>query len=215
MSNEIWDWSFAYSVIPYLLSGFKITLIATLLSSILAFVLGLVWVLIRLARIPVITPIVIGFLEFLRSTPVLIQLYFLFYVLPTWGVAIPALTTGIIGLGLCTSAYVAEIYRAGIEEIPQGQWEASLTLGLPLRHVWGKIILPQAMKTTLPVLVNEIIAMFKLTAQLSTITVLEMAAQAKNIGSLEFRYIEPLTMAGIFYVTVCYSVSLWLRRLEK
>jgi len=134
--------------------------------------------------------------------------------LPTWGMSMPALTTGVIGLGLFYSAYAAEIYRAGIEELPVGQWEAALTMGLPLRRVWLGIVLPQAVRTVLPVLGNQVVAMFKETALLSTITVMELLAQAKNIGSIEFRYVEPLTLAGLFYLTISYVAARGLRRLE-
>jgi polar amino acid transport system permease protein len=210
-----WDWAFALSIIPELLTGIRVTIFATLMGSLLAFALGLVWVLIRLARIPVLTQLVVVFIEFVRGTPLLVQLYFLFYVLPTWGISLSALVTGIGGLGVFYSVYAAEIYRAGIEELPTGQWEAALTLGLPLRRVWLGVILPQAVRTVLPVLGNLVVAMFKETALLSTITVLEMAATAKNIGSIEFRYIEPLTLAGFFYFVISYTSARLLRRLEN
>lgn len=214
MSGFVWDWSFALSVVPDLLMGIRITIFATLVGSLLAFVLGLVWVVIRFAQIPVLTPVVVLFIQFVRGTPLLVQLYFLFYVLPTWGISLSALVTGILGLGLFYSAYAAEIYRAGIEEVPAGQWEASLTLGLPLWHLWLGIVLPQALRTVLPVLGNQVVAMFKETALLSTITVMEMAAEAKNIGSIEFRYIEPLTLAGFFYFIISYAASRMFRSLE-
>jgi len=214
MSGFAWDWHFAWSIVPFLLTGAKLTIIATVLGSVIAFVLGMVWALIRMTQIRILAPIVGLFVEFIRGTPLLIQLYFLFYVLPTWGMSMPALTTGVIGLGLFYSAYAAEIYRAGIEELPVGQWEAALTMGLPLRRVWLGIVLPQAVRTVLPVLGNQVVAMFKETALLSTITVMELLAQAKNIGSIEFRYVEPLTLAGLFYLTISYVAARGLRRLE-
>lgn len=214
MSGFTWDWGFALSIIPDLLIGLKITILATIAGSLLAFALGLVWVAIRLAQIPLLTKLVVLFIEFVRGTPLLVQLYFLFYVLPNWGLSLSALATGIIGIGLFYSAYAAEVYRAGIEELPPGQWEACLTLGLPLRHVWFGIVLPQAVRTVLPVLGNLVVAMFKETALLSTITVMEMAATAKNIGSIEFRYIEPLTLAGFFYFVISYASARLFRSLE-
>ncbi len=214
MSGFVWDWHFAWSVVPLLLTGAKLTIIATLFGSIVSFVLGLVWALVRMMRIRVLSPAVGLFVEFVRGTPLLVQLYFLFYVLPTWGLSLSALLTGILGIGLFYSAYTAEIYRSGIEDLPTGQWEASLTLGLPLRRVWFGIVLPQAIRTVWPMLGNQVVAMFKETALLSTITVLELLAQAKNIGSIEFRYIEPLTMAGAFYLVISYGAARVLRRFE-
>eukprot|EP01037_Dinobryon_pediforme_P002172 gene2172-2209_t len=210
-----WDWKFTLAIIPDLLTGLQITIFATLLGSLLAFALGLVWALIRLGRIPVLTPAVDFFVDFVRGTPLLIQVYFFFYVFPNWGVSLPALTTGILGIGLFYSASSAEIYRAGIEDLPPGQWEAALTLGLPLRHVWLGIVLPQVGRAILPMLGNQVVAMFKETSVLSTITVVEMLSQAKSIGSFEFRYVEPLTMAGIFYFVISYGAARALRTLEE
>jgi len=144
VSSFHWDWGFAWAILPELLQGLVVTVVATLLGSMVAFALGMVWAFVRVLRISLLTPSVSFFVEFIRGTPLLIQLYFLYYVLPTWGLTISALPTGIFGLGLFYSAYAAEIFRAGIEDLPAGQWEAALTLGLPVRRVWLGIILPQA-----------------------------------------------------------------------
>jgi polar amino acid transport system permease protein len=149
-----------------------------------------------------------------RGTPLLVQLYFVFYVLPKWGLSMPALVTGIAGLGIYYSATASEIYRAGIEELAAGQWEAALVLGLPIRRVWLGIVLPQAVKTVLPMLGNQVVAMFKETSLLSTITVIELLAESTSIGSIEFRYVEPLTMAGFFYFVISYTAARGIRRLE-
>ena len=214
MSTLDWDWSFAWSIVPALLMGAKITVIATMLGSLLAFALGLIWTLLRLMRIKLVTPAVELFVSFVRGTPLLVQLYFVFYVFPKWGLSMPALVTGIVGLGIYYSATASEIYRAGIEELAAGQWEAALVLGLPLRRVWLGIVLPQAVKTVLPVLGNQVVAMFKETSLLSTITVIELLAEATSIGSIEFRYVEPLTMAGFFYFVISYTAARGIRRLE-
>lgn len=214
MSSFDWDWHYAWSVVPLLLDGIRLTIIATLLGSIVAFLLGMVWTLLRMARIAVLTPVVALFVEFVRGTPLLVQLYFVFYVFPTWGISMSALATGILGLGVFYSAYAAEIYRAGIENLPAGQWEAALTLGLPLRRVWFGIVLPQAIRAILPVLGNQVIAMFKESALLSTITVMELLAQASNIGSINFRFVEPLTLAGAFYFVISYVAAKAVRGLE-
>jgi polar amino acid transport system permease protein len=168
----------------------------------------------RIAQLRIISPAVWLLVEFIRGTPLLIQLYFLFYVLPTWGLTVSALATGVIGLGLFFSAYTAEIYRAGIEDLPIGQWEAALTLGLPVRRAWIGIILPQAVRAVLPVLGNVVISMFKQTALLSTITVLELLAQGRSIGQMTYRFVEPLTLVGLFYFVVSYAAARGLRALE-
>jgi len=171
VSSFHWDWGFAWAILPELLRGLVVTVLATLLGSMVAFALGMVWTLVRVLRIPFLTPSVSFFVDFIRGTPLLIQLYFLYYVLPTWGLTISALPTGIFGLGLFYSAYAAEIFRAGIEDLPAGQWEAALTLGLPVRRVWLGIILPQAIRSVVPILGNVVISMFKQSSLLSTITV--------------------------------------------
>jgi polar amino acid transport system permease protein len=215
MSGFHWDWTYALRILPQLIEGLQITVFVTIAGSLLAFVLGLLWILMRLARVPLISHVVTFFIEFVRGTPFLIQLYFLFYVVPTWGLTLSALLTGILGIGLFNSAYVSEIYRAGIENIPVGQWEACLTLGLPLRRVWLGIVLPQAIRAVLPMLGNIVIGMFKETAVLSTITVFELLARAMDAGFLEFRFIEPLTLAGALYFVVSYTAASGVRLLER
>ncbi|HEX9465601.1 MAG TPA: ectoine/hydroxyectoine ABC transporter permease subunit EhuD [Alphaproteobacteria bacterium] len=214
MSGFHWDWGFAWSIVPELLEGVVVTVIATVLGSLLAFALGLVWTFVRIAQLRVITPAVWFLVQFIRGTPLLIQLYFLFYVLPTWGITVSGLATGIIALGLFFSAYTAEIYRAGIEDLPAGQWEAALTLGLPVHRVWLGIILPQAIRAVLPVLGNVVISMFKQTALLSTITVLELLAHGMSIGQMTYRFVEPLTLVGAIYFAVSYLSARAIRSLE-
>jgi polar amino acid transport system permease protein len=215
MSGFRWDWQYCLQLLPQLLEGLQVTVLVTLCGSLVAFLLGLVWILLRIARLPVISATVGLFVEFVRGTPFLIQLYFLFYVVPTWGLTMSALITGIVGIGLFNSAYVSEIYRAGIENIPTGQWEACLTLGLPLRRVWTGVILPQAVREVLPMLGNIVIVMFKETAVLSTITVFELLARAMDAGFLQFRFIEPLTLASVLYFVVSYTAASGVRLLEK
>ena len=214
MSSFHWDWGFAWAILPELLQGLVVTVLATLLGSMVAFALGMVWTLVRMLRIPLLTPSVSFFVEFIRGTPLLIQLYFLYYVLPTWGLTISALPTGIFGLGLFYSAYAAEIFRAGIEDLPAGQWEAALTLGLPVRRVWLGIILPQAIRSVVPILGNVVISMFKQSSLLSTITVFELLAAGLNIGSVNYRYVEPLTLVGAFYFAISFLSARIVRSLE-
>jgi polar amino acid transport system permease protein len=214
MSGFHWDWAFAWSTVPQLAHGVVVTVIATAAGSAIAFALGLVWTFVRIAQIRLVTPAVWFFVQFIRGTPLLIQLYFLFYVLPTWGLTASPLATGIIGLGLFFSAYATEIYRAGIEDLPPGQWEAALTLGLPIRRVWTGIILPQAIRAVLPMLGNIVVSMFKQTALLSTIAVLELLAHGMAIGQMTYRFVEPLTLVGVFYFAVSYISARALRSLE-
>lgn len=213
--QPFFDWQFAWEVLPELIPGLWVTLQATVLGMALALVLGLVWTLCRRAPNRLIASVAHWVVEFVRSTPLLIQLYFLFYVLPSAGVTVPALWTGLLALGLHYSAYTSEVYRAGIDAVPRGQWEASTALGLPRAHVWRAIILPQAIPRVLPVLGNYFIAMFKDTPLLAAITVSELLQQAKIIGADQFRYLEPLTVVGIFFLILSLLASRIVLMLEK
>ena len=214
MSTFAWDWSFALACLPELLAGLKLTVIATLFGSLIAAAVGLVMCLLKIARIPIVSPMMSFLIQLVRGTPLLIQLYLVFYVAPTWGLTFPALATGIVAIGIYYGAYAAEIDRAGIEDLPAGQWEAALTLGLPLGRVWFGVVLPQAVRAVLPMLANMVIAMFKETALLSSITIMEMLAAGKAIGSIQFRYVEPLTMVGMLYFAISYASARAIRTME-
>jgi polar amino acid transport system permease protein len=211
----IWDWEFTGRIIPDILRGLVVTFEATVLGSIVAFTLGLVLALLRRSRIRLVSGAVWVFVEFVRSTPLLVQLYFLFNVLPDIGLRMSSLTTGVIGLGVHYACYTAEVYRAGIEGVPRGQWEAATALSLPTRRMWTSVILPQAIPRVLPALGNYTISMFKETPLLLAIGVLDLVGAAQEAGSEAYRYVEPLTLAGIFFLLLSYPSSLLVRRLER
>ncbi|QIZ34414.1 ectoine/hydroxyectoine ABC transporter permease subunit EhuD [Saccharopolyspora sp. ASAGF58] len=211
----IWDWEFTGRIIPDILGGLVLTFEATVLGSIVAFALGLVLALLRRSRVRLVSTAVWAFIEFVRSTPLLVQLYFLFNVLPGIGLKFSSLTTGVIGLGVHYACYTAEVYRAGIEGVPRGQWEAATALSLPIRRVWTSVILPQAIPRVLPALGNYTISMFKETPLLLAIGVLDLVGAAQEAGSDAYRYVEPLTLAGICFLLLSYPSSLLVRRLER
>ncbi|WP_433173503.1 ectoine/hydroxyectoine ABC transporter permease subunit EhuD [Actinoallomurus sp. CA-150999] len=211
----IWDWNFAGKILPDLLKGLRVTVEATLLAYVLALVLGLVWAVLRRSGGPVVGQIVRWIVEFVRSTPLLVQLFFLFYVLPGAGVKFSAFVTGVIGLGLHYSTYTSEVYRAGIDDVPRGQWEAATALNLPRHRVWFGVVLPQAIRRVIPTLGNYVIAMFKDSPLLLAITVPEMLGAAYSVGTHYFRYLEPITIAGLLFVIVSVLASILTRRLER
>lgn len=215
MSGFDWNWAFAWSVLPELLRGLSLTVQATLYSACIAFPLGLVLLLLRLARIPLVSQLAWFVVEFLRGTPFLVQLYLIFYVLPKYGLILSPFATGVVALGIYGGARCAELYRAGLQSIPTGQWEACLTLGLPLPNVWMRVILPQVLAVVIPMLGNILIVMFKDSAMLSTITVLEVVARAKAVGIESFRYLEPLTIAGFMFWIVSYPAARGVKYLEQ
>ena len=210
-----WDWSFALDTLPELLSAFlRYTLVATILGTALAAVLGLAFAIVRRARVPVLAPLVTAFIEFVRSTPLIVQLFFLFFVLPGFGVTLSPLVTGVLGLGVHYACYLAEVYRAGIEGVPKGQWEACTALSLPARLQWQHVILLQAIRNVLSALGNYAISMFKETPFLALITVPEMVQRSQAIGSISFRYLEPITLAGLIFLAASYPTAIALRKLE-
>ncbi|RKT85685.1 polar amino acid transport system permease protein [Saccharopolyspora antimicrobica] len=210
----IWDWEFTGRVIPDVLRGLLVTFEATVLGSVVAFALGLLLALLRRSRIRAVSRATWLFIEFVRSTPLLVQLYFLFNVLPGIGLRFSSLTTGVIGLGVHYACYTAEVYRAGIDGVPRGQWEAATALSLPTYRVWTSVVLPQAIPRVLPALGNYTISMFKETPLLLAIGVLDLVGAAQEAGSDAYRYVEPLTLAGICFLLLSYPASLLVRRLE-
>lgn len=215
MNNDaLFDWQFAWQIMPALLRAAMTTIGITLVAFALALVLGLVLAMMRRSRLRAFSWPATGVIEFIRSTPLLIQLYFLFYVLPDYGLTMSALMAGMLGLALHYACYVAEVYRAGLDSVPRGQWEAAKAMSLGPWDAYRSIVLPQAIRPIVPALGNYLIAMFKDTPVLSAITVVELMLQAKNIGSQSFRYIEPITLTGLFFLIISLVVALLVRRLE-
>lgn len=214
MNQEIWDWGFALSVLPRILEAAVITVEATLIGFVLAAVAGLLLALARRSRNPLLSYPVAGFVEFVRSTPLLVQLYFLFFVLPEFGVVLPALVAGILGLGLHFSTYCSEVYRAGLDSIPRGQWEAAVALNLSTYRTYRDVVVPQAIPPVVPALGNYLVAMFKETPLLSAIAVVEMMQEAKIIGSETFRYVEPMTLVGAIFLALSLVSMVGIRRVE-
>jgi polar amino acid transport system permease protein len=210
-----WDWNFVREIFPTLVEGVKITILATLLGSVLAAIVGLGIALARRSANKYLSRTV-GFLaEFIRGTPLLVQLYFIFYVLPDAGILLSPMVAGVIGLGLHYGTYTAEVYRAGIDNVPRGQWEAAKACNLNAAQTWTRIILPQALPPMIPALANYFIAMFKETPLLSAITVLELMNQAKSVANSSYRYIEPMTLVGAFFLVISLFSVLLLRWLER
>jgi polar amino acid transport system permease protein len=209
-----WDWAFAAEVLPVILQGLVLTVQLTLLGSLVAFSLGLVLAVLLRGPLPVAI-VVRGFIEFVRSTPLLVQVFFLFYVLPDIGILIPPFATGVIALGLHYATYTADVYRAGIDAVPPGQWEAATALSLPRSRVWTGVVLPQAIPRVLPALGNYVISMFKETPILIAITLLDIVGWAREAGGRTFSYDEPYTIAGLLFLALSYPASLLVRRLER
>ncbi len=210
-----WDWTFVRDIMPLLLDGLRLTLVATVLGAALAAVVGLVFAVLRRSPIKAVSLSTAAVVEFIRGTPLLVQLYFIFFVLPDVGISLPAMTCGVIGLGLHYGTYAAEVYRGGIDNVAKGQWEAAKAVNLTKRQTWVHVILPQAIPPMIPALANYLVAMFKETPLLSAITVLELMNQAKSIANSNYRYIEPMTLVGVFFLIMSLISVAFLRVLEN
>lgn len=211
----IFDWVYAWEIVPLLLRALVVTLQATAGGMLLAITLGLVLALLRRASLRWVSWPVALLIEFVRSTPLLVQLYFFYFLLPGMGLGMSALTTGILALGLHYAAYCAEVYRAGLESVPAGQREAAAALNLNAWQTARYVVLPQAIAPVVPALGNYLIAMFKDTPLLSAITVVEVLQEAKIIGSASFRYIEPITLVGILFLILSLGAAWLVRRVER
>lgn len=214
-----WDTSsqvaFAWSILPILLHGLWVTLQASVVGFVFAAVFGLVIALLKAQKSRLISWPTKLISEFLRDTPLLVQVFFLYYVLPDYGILLPAFLTGALALGLQYSAYIAEVYRAGIEAIGIGQIEAAKSLDLSNRRIFFIIVLPQAITRIIPALGNYIVSITKDVPILSVVAILEILNVAKIIGDRTFNYLVPLTLVGLIYLITTLLASWLIRTLDK
>lgn len=208
------DFEFAWQILPDLLEGLLVTVEATVVGISVAIVLGLVFAILRRSEYRAISWPVGWVVEFIRSTPLLVQLYFLYFVGPSFGLTLGAFSTGVIGLGLHYGTYMSEVYRSGIESVPRGQWEASTALNLSPTTTWGRVVLPQAIPVVIPALGNYLISMFKDVPLLTTITVVEVLGEGRAACSRYFQCLEPYTLVGLLFLAVSIPSSILVRQLE-
>ena len=210
----MWDWAFTFEILPILAKAAVISIEATLLGFVLAATLGLVLALLRIAFPWTAWPVSV-LVELIRSTPLLIQIFFLYFVFPSFGVTLDAFTAGVLALGIHYAAYCSEVYRSGFDNIPRGQWEASIALNLSPWTTFRDILIPQAIPPIVPALGNYLVALFKETPLLSAIAVLELMQTAKIIGSETFRYTEPITLVGLFFLAMSLVSATFIRSAER
>jgi polar amino acid transport system permease protein len=210
--NGLWDWELAGEALPTLLTGFfTVTLLVTVVSTAIAAVLGLVLAILRMSLPKPLSMLVKFVIDFIRMTPIIVQLIFAYYTFTS----VSPLIIGIVVFGIHYSTYMAEVYRAGIESVPKGQWEATTALSMSRSRTWVAVIIPQALRATVPALGNYAISMFKDTPFLLMIGVVEMVQAGLVFGGNNFKYIEAVTLAGIIFLLASYPTSLLIGRLEK
>lgn len=207
------DFKFAFEILPLLMQGAVITVLVTLLAFALAIVGGLALALLRRAhrnldralRLPI---------EFIRSTPLLVQILFIYLGFPTIGIVLTAFQTGVLALALHYSCYLAEIYRAGLEGIQRGQWDAATALNFNTLDRYRAIILPQMVPLVVPAAGNLLVYMFKDSPLLAAISLVELVFVASKIGAESFRYLEPMTLVGAIFLIMGLATARLVALLE-
>lgn len=208
------DLDFALSVVPFILTGLATTLWITVAASVGASVLGFTFEMLRRSN-RWLGYLMRFLIDAIRSTPVLVQLYFIYFVLPVYGVTIPAAMAGVLGLSIYYSGYLAEVFKGGIDSIDAGQFEAGKALGLRRRDVIFSVILPQMLRNVAAPMGNYFVSALKATPYLAVIAVPEMLGLAMEVGSNSFRYAEPMVAVGVIFLILAVGITQLVRRLEK
>jgi polar amino acid transport system permease protein len=205
----------AVEFLPILMHGVALTIIVTLGSLLLSTLLGLIWAMMRVSGIGPLSWLSAAIINLIRGIPIIVLLFYLYFVMPDLGVALSALQAAIIGLGIAYSAYQAENFRAGIEAIDKGQIEAAQAIGMGWWLTMRRVVLPQAVRIVLPPYGNVMIMMLKDSSQASTITVAELALQGKLIASSTFKNTSVFTLVALLYLTMSIPLILMVRHFEK
>lgn len=209
-----WRWDFTWDILPRLIVATGNTLLAAGLGYAIAVVLGLVLALAQRTPSRAVTMVVREAVEFVRSTPLVLQIFFVFYVGPQFGLRLSPWTAGMIAIGLHYAAYLSEVYRGGLESVPRGQWEAATSLNLSTSRTYFRVIIPQALPPSLAGMGNYLVGIFKDTPMLSVIGVAELMHTANAIGSETYRFLEPYTLVGVIFLAISLPTAAGIRVFE-
>jgi polar amino acid transport system permease protein len=213
--NAEWRWDFAIEILPQMLWATLNTILAAGIGYAIAAVVGLLFLLGQRTPIKIVNMINREIVEFIRSTPLLIQLFFVYFVLPQFGITLSAWVCGMITIGLHFGTYLSEVYRGALEGVPKTQWEACRALNFSTFYTYRKIVLPQAFPIAIPGMGNYLVGIFKDTPLLSTIGVAELFHAATAVGGYHYRYLEPYTIVGLIFLTLSIPAAMWIRKIEK
>lgn len=214
----LWRWAYTFANIDAFISGFGMTLLVSFLALILAFIMGSVSALMYTGKYKILKILSRIYVEFFQNTPLLINVFFLYYVLPQVpyvGVTFDAFTIGVLGVGVYHGAYMSEVIRTGIQSIPKGQFEASNSQGFTYFQKMFFIILPQTIKIILPPSTNQAINLIKNTSVLAIIAGAEIMYNADSYAQSSLNYAPAYVIAGLFYFTLCYILSSFTRYYEE
>jgi len=207
------DPGFAASILPVIAKSLTTTLAVTLLSCVFAAALGFGLEITRRSSVPM-RYLMRFVIDFIRSTPVLVQLYCLYYVLPVYGIKLPALVVGVAALSIYYCGYLAEVFKAGIDGIARGQFEAAKALGLNRLQTVALVVAPQMLRNIAAPMGSYFISIFKSTPYLAVIAVPESFGSALDVASDTFRYGEPMAVVGAIFLSIAVGFSWLIRRLE-
>ena len=210
-----WDWQFIDEILPRLITATGNTLQAAGIGYSIAVVLGLVLALAQRTPFTLLTRAIQEFTDFVRSTPLVLQIFFVYYVGPEYGLSLSPWVAGMIAIGLHYGAYLSEVYRGGIESVSKGQWEACTALNLSSAQMYKRIILPQALPPSVAGMGNYLVGIFKDTPMLSVIGVAELMQTANAIGGQNYRYLEPYTIVGVIFLTISLVTAWLIRRFDE
>ena len=205
----------AREFLPILFQGVQLTVLITVASLAVSTVLGLFWAMLRVSGSRVLSGFSVVMVNILRGIPIIVQLFYIYFVMPEFGVSLTAVQAGIIGLGIAYSAYQAENFRAGIEAVDRGQVEAARTLGMSHLQTMRKIVLPQAFRRMIPPFVNESVSLLKFSSLVSVLGVADLTYQAQVLSTTTFRPIEIFTFIAVVYFALCTALSFMANRLER
>lgn len=213
------DWGYLVSQWPKLLQGLWLTIQVTVISVALSLVIGLLGAAVRQLRVPILSQVVVGYVELIRNTPILVQLFFIFYGLPSIGLGLSLYGSGILCLSLWAGAYQVENIRAGLAVVDKGMQEASLALGMGEYGYFRKVAIPIAFRTSLPAMLNTSISLLKNSSYLQVIGLAELTFVAVDRTAIDFRAIEMFAAIGVIYlvlvIVLSVSASLVERQLQK
>ncbi|MEN2991560.1 amino acid ABC transporter permease [Tistrella sp. BH-R2-4] len=200
--------------LPILLQGAWLTVAVTVLSLALATLLGLLWALLRTSGVAALAVPTRVLVEFVRGIPILVILFYLYFVMPEIGVDLTAFQAGVIGLALTYSCYIGETFRAGIEAVDKGQIEAAKSIGMKRPLMMRRVVLPQAFRIVVPPYANNLVMLLKDSSQVSVISVAELTMQGKMLASSTFDNMTVFTLVALLYLCLTIPLNMVMRRVE-
>jgi His/Glu/Gln/Arg/opine family amino acid ABC transporter permease subunit len=201
--------------LPFLLQGLKTTIGLTLLAMVFGIVLGLIIALLRISRSPLLRGLSLVYVDTLRGTPLLLQILVVYYVFPGFGIKLDAFTSGVVALSFNSAAYISEIFRAGIESISIGQFEAANSIGMNYYQTMKHVILPQTIRRVIPPITNEIVALLKDTSLVMITGIAELTYKSKQVASATANVLTPYLAAGIIYLLITIPLTRLSQNLER